>query len=190
MKIINKKIEEIREYWRNPRFNEKTVEALVKSIERYGFNNPLSVDKDNVLVTGHARFRALKKMGYKTAPCIVIDAPDQIIKEYRIRDNQIHDLTEWDDQSLIKEIQKIASFDQAIQFFDGTIDETFKGILDIGTVSLETGNIELTNTGVSNEVEQQGNPEYFEKMGREDTEHGEVVIKVPCPYCSHLNTIS
>ena len=64
MNIKEIAIEDITPYWRNPRDNDKTVPAVVKSIQKYGFNVPLILDNKNIIISGHTRFRAIKELGW------------------------------------------------------------------------------------------------------------------------------
>lgn len=96
IEIVNIPVNEIIPYWRNPRRNDKTVDALVEVIQKNGFNVPIVVDKNNVVVKGHARLKAAKRLGMETVPCIVSDAPEDVIKADRISDNKIQELSAWD----------------------------------------------------------------------------------------------
>lgn len=60
--IIMKKLNEIKPYFRNPRKNDKTVDMLVKVIPQVGFNVPILIDKNGVIVKGHARYKAAFKL--------------------------------------------------------------------------------------------------------------------------------
>lgn len=68
MKILTKKIEEITPYENNPRLNDTAVDAVANSIRDFGFKNPVIIDKDGVIVCGHTRLKAAKKLGLKTVP--------------------------------------------------------------------------------------------------------------------------
>jgi len=137
--IVKIRVSDIKPYWRNPRINDKTVEALEKSIERYGFNVPLVIDKENVIVTGHARYRALRNLGWEHALCVRADhLDDRAVQEYRLLDNRIQEITEWETDELQKEIASIGTFDIAMDFFDGALDsvmglhkEPIEAIIDI-----------------------------------------------------------
>lgn len=96
VEIVMKKTSEIIPYWRNPRKNDKTVEALMPVIEKNGFNVPIVIDKNNVVVKGHARLKAAKRLGMEEVPCIVSNAPDDVIKADRIADNKIQEMSSWD----------------------------------------------------------------------------------------------
>ena len=125
--VIEVDLSQIRPYWRNPRISDQTVEALEKSIERYGFNVPLVIDSENVLVTGHARYRALRNLGWNKAFCVRADhLDDKAVQEYRLLDNRIQEITEWETEELQKEIQSIGTFEIALDFFEGTLDSVMR----------------------------------------------------------------
>lgn len=109
MKIQTKKLSEIKPYWRNARKNERTVEALKKSISKYGFNQPLVLDTKNVIITGHARYKAIMQLGYTEVECVIADLSEQKAKEYRIADNKTHELTIWDNDELMIELREIGN---------------------------------------------------------------------------------
>lgn len=77
------------------------------SIKEYGFNVPLVVNKDMVLITGHARLKAAKKLGLKTVPCVIVNLSERKAKKYRIADNKIQELTDWKEDELFKELREI-----------------------------------------------------------------------------------
>ena len=59
MQIVQIPINDIKPYWRNPRDNTNAIEAVKQSIQTYGFNTPLIIDKENVIIAGHTRYKAL-----------------------------------------------------------------------------------------------------------------------------------
>ena len=97
MNIIDRKIDSIRPYERNPRKNEAAVNAVAASISEFGFKVPIVVDADGVIVAGHTRYKAAQKLGMETVPCIIADdlTPEQI-KAFRLADNKTAELAEWD----------------------------------------------------------------------------------------------
>lgn len=107
----NKKLEvvmidpnKLKPYFRNPRNNDKTVEALVKIIPRVGFNVPIVVDKDLVIIKGHSRWNASRILELKEVPVIISTASEEQNNKDRILDNAIHELTEWDYEKLKVEL--------------------------------------------------------------------------------------
>lgn len=106
-KIVLKKISEIRPYARNPRKNEKTVELLVKIIPVAGFNVPIVIDHQGVIVKGHARYAAAIRLGMEIVPCVVTDADEETIKLDRLTDNKISEFSEWIDEDVLHELDMI-----------------------------------------------------------------------------------
>ncbi len=121
MKVIIKPLDEIKPYYNNPRVNDETVKALEKSIKRYGFNVPLVLDKHGIIITGHARYKALSNLKMHSAYVVIAEdlTPDQA-RQYRIVDNKTQEMTEWETGKLMLEIAEIGSWDNAMDFFSDT----------------------------------------------------------------------
>ena len=89
MEILNLKLEEIKPYEKNPRNNDNAVDAVANSIREFGFKVPIIIDKDNVIVAGHTRYKASLKLGLKTVPCIKADdLNEEQIRAFRLADNK------------------------------------------------------------------------------------------------------
>lgn len=101
-------IEEIRPYEKRLRSNENTVEALVQLIEKIGFNVPIVIDQNRVIVKGDARYKAGLQMGMKELPCILSENTEEINNQDRIVDNRVSELSKWDTEKLIFEIDAIS----------------------------------------------------------------------------------
>lgn len=98
----------IKPYDRNPRRNDGAVEALAKSITEFGFKNPIIVDKDLVIIAGHTRLKAAKLLGLKEVPVVVAsDLSEAQTRAYRLADNKIGELAEWDDDLLQEELDAL-----------------------------------------------------------------------------------
>lgn len=97
---------DIHPYFRNPRQNDRTVQALVDIIPRIGFNVPIVVDKDMVIIKGHSRWNASRILGLEEVPVIISEASDEQNGKDRILDNAIHELTEWDYEKLKIELKE------------------------------------------------------------------------------------
>ena len=92
-----RKIDDIRPYEKNPRINDKAVDAVAASLKEFGFRQPIVVDTDGVIVCGHTRWKAAQKLGLAKAPVHVAkDLTPEQIKAYRIADNKSGELAEWD----------------------------------------------------------------------------------------------
>lgn len=118
-KVIMKKLNEIKPYFKNPRKNDKTVEMLVKVIPQVGFNVPIVIDKDGVIVKGHARYKAAFKLGMEEVPCVVTNASAEQINLDRITDNRISELSEWAEEGLMHELDSLdIKFDDILADLD------------------------------------------------------------------------
>ena len=108
MKIIEKNIEDIKPYENNPRQNDGSVDKVANSIKEFGFKVPLVIDKNNIIVTGHTRYKASLKLGLKKIPCIIADdLNDTQIKAFRLADNRVAELSSWDLDLLKNELNEL-----------------------------------------------------------------------------------
>ena len=106
--IINLKLNEIKPYKKNPRKNDLSLPKVKKSIETFGFNQPILIDKDKVIITGHTRYKAAQSLELKEVPCIIVeDLSENEIKAYRIADNKVGQDSTWDVALLKEELQKL-----------------------------------------------------------------------------------
>lgn len=105
--IVMKKISEVKPYVRNPRKNDKTVNLLVEIIPKVGFNVPLVIDRNGVIVKGHARYAAAIRLGMEEVPCVVTDADEETIKLDRLADNRISEFSEWVNDELLHELDML-----------------------------------------------------------------------------------
>ena len=102
------KLKDIHPYENNPRKNDDAVESVANSIRDFGMNQPIVVDKDNVIIVGHTRYKALQKLGYKETEVIVADhLTEEQVRAYRIADNSTNELSTWDLDLLIPELKEI-----------------------------------------------------------------------------------
>ena len=109
MNIINIKLTDIKPYENNPRNNKKAVEAVKESLKRFGWRQPIVVDKNNVIICGHTRYEAALQLGLKEAPCEVTkDMSEEDVKAYRLADNKVSELATWDDEKLIQELKDLS----------------------------------------------------------------------------------
>jgi ParB-like chromosome segregation protein Spo0J len=117
LKVEQVPITDIRPYWRNPRINEKAVEVVRLSLERYGFQQPLVVDRNRVIIVGHSRYKAAMQLGYTQLPCVIADLSAQRAKEYRIADNKTAEFASWDLNALVPELREINALSEMEPFF-------------------------------------------------------------------------
>lgn len=105
MDIIEKNPYELIPYENNPRVNEVAVEKVMDSIMEFGFKVPIVIDKDGVVVAGHTRLLAAKRLEMDSVPCTIADdLTDEQIRAYRLADNKTAELAEWDFDLLREEL--------------------------------------------------------------------------------------
>lgn len=108
MEIIEKRLNELTPYKNNPRKNDQAVDAVAASIKAFGFKQPIVIDRDGVIVCGHTRAKAAKKLKLKSVPCVVADdLTEKEIKAFRLADNKVGELAEWDLPALDLELADI-----------------------------------------------------------------------------------
>ncbi len=119
MVITNFRINDLKPYEKNPRKNDEAVQYVSESIKQFGFKVPIIIDKNNVIVAGHTRFKAAKKLGISEVPCIVADdLTEEQIKAFRLADNKVAEKAEWDFDLLAEEIDDLFDFDMSVFGFD------------------------------------------------------------------------
>lgn len=132
MTVEQRAIEDVKPYERNPRLNNQAVDAVARSIQEYGWQQPLVIDKDGVVIAGHTRLKAAERLGLKTVPVVVADklTPDQV-RAYRIADNRIAEIADWDTAKLGIELRELesASYDLSLLGFDETELEQLMAIV-------------------------------------------------------------
>ena len=128
-------------YENNPRKNKNAINAVAKSIESFGFKQPIVVDRNNIIIAGHTRLEASKKIGLQKVPCIYADdLTDEQVKAYRIADNKTNELAEWDFEKLEQELKSI-DFD--FSDFDFDFDFDFD-IADSSAGNSDTNNVKTS----------------------------------------------
>lgn len=97
-------IEKIKPYERNPRKNQD-IDKVASSIKEFGFQQPIVLDKKNIIIVGHTRFLAAKKLGMKKVPCVIANKLTEAqAKAYRIADNRVAEESKWDNEKLSLEL--------------------------------------------------------------------------------------
>jgi len=113
MILFERDISELREYENNPRvISDDAVDKMVAIIDEYGFRVPVIAKKDGLIVDGHLRYLAAKKLGLKSVPCLSADDMTEAqIKGFRIAVNKASEFAEWDEELLAIELQGLEDFD-------------------------------------------------------------------------------
>lgn len=99
----------LKEYGNNPRRNERAVQPVANSLKKFGFVNPIIVNKDMVILAGHTRLKAARANGLEKVPVIIVDdmTEDQE-NAFRLADNRVAELSEWDEEKLKEEMAALA----------------------------------------------------------------------------------
>jgi len=121
MKVVQKNIDELTPYEKNPRLNDDAVEAVAESIRQFGFRQPIVVDEQGIIVCGHTRFMAAQMLELKRVPVhVATDLTPEQIRAYRIADNKTGELATWDMDLLPIEIAELqeAGVDWSLLGFD------------------------------------------------------------------------
>ena len=128
MKVINVPINSIKPYENNPRNNDQGVDAVAKSIKEFNWQQPIVVDKNMVVIVGHTRLKAAKKLGAEKVPVVIAEnLTDEQAKAYRLADNKTGENAVWDNKKLLEEL---SSFDTKDLFTGFKTSEIFEDVLD------------------------------------------------------------
>jgi hypothetical protein len=164
-------IGDIKPYWRNPRKNDNAVPAVRASIACYGFQQPLVLDKKNVIIVGHTRYRAAQELKLTEVPCVRSSLPPGKAREYRIADNKTSEFAEWDLDALLPELRELTDADMGVFFKDNDLAEIMAGPKKIGTVNADQ--IQRRDAELTDQFSDQSDVKKAD------------MIEVTCPHCSN-----
>lgn len=122
MNIQQIEINKVKPYQNNPRKNQ-AVAKVAQSIKDFGFQQPIVVDKDMVVIVGHTRLLGAKKLGLEHVPVVIADLDDAKTKAYRIADNRVNEDSGWDNGLLQDELNKLLDYDIDLSMTGFTNDE-------------------------------------------------------------------
>lgn len=128
MEVKSVNIQDVKPYPNNPRDNDAAVGGVAKSLQSFGWQQPIVVDKNNVIIVGHTRYKAAKKLGMKEVPIVVANklTPEQV-KAYRLADNKTGESAVWNNKELLKELDEL---DDSKLFTGFKTSEIFQDVLD------------------------------------------------------------
>lgn len=162
MKVEMWEINRPKPYGKNPRkITNKAIDKVATSIQKFGFRQPIVVDKKGVVIVGHKRLLAAQKLGWPRVP--VIEATDLTaaqVKAYRIADNRTSEGSNWDRSLLAEEMEDLRNADLNLEEMTG----------------FDTGQIQ----------EIMGDVEFADDNQEEETEERRIIM---CPKCKHQFTI-
>jgi DNA modification methylase len=124
MLVELRKVADIKLCPHNPRRNDHAVAALADAIREFGFRQPIVVDKDGVIVVGSTRFKAALQLGLKKVPVhVAVDLSPAQLKAYRIADNKLAELADWDESLLVQELAELQKLDFDLDIVGFSPDE-------------------------------------------------------------------
>lgn len=119
MKIEERALDQIQPYEKNPRKNEAAVDKVAESLKEFGWQQPIVTDRDGVIIAGHTRLMAARRLGLKTAPVVVAEGlSEEQVKAYRLADNKTNEFASWDIDLLDAELLSIGEIDMNLFGFD------------------------------------------------------------------------
>lgn len=128
MQIIEKSTKELIPYANNPRNNDDAVAAVAKSIENFGFKVPIIIDRANTIIAGHTRLKAARVLNLDKVPCIIADdLTEEQIKAFRLADNKVGELAEWDFEALEQELAELDDMDLDFDMEDFGFEKNWGG---------------------------------------------------------------
>ena len=137
MQVRQWPVEKPKPYAGNPRnITDKAVVKVAQSLKDFGFQQPIVVDKDGVVIVGHTRLLAAKSIGLKKVPVLVADLSPAKTKAYRIADNRTGEEAEWNEELLRKELEALEALgeeDADTGFDDDELAKLLRGETDEGS---------------------------------------------------------
>lgn len=123
MKIETIDITQVKPYPDNPRkISEKAIDKVALSIKEFGWQQPIVVDENNVIIAGHTRHQAAEKLGIREVPILkAVGLSEDKVKAYRFMDNRSHEESAWDWDKAVKEISELldtSAIDEKLLGFD------------------------------------------------------------------------
>ena len=148
MKIIEMDISEVIPYANNPRNNAAAIDAVAASIREFGFKVPVVIDRNNILITGHTRLEAAKKLGLEKVPAIrAADLTEAQVKAFRLADNKVGEIATWDDSALAAELQALDDLDFDMSDFGFSEDDLGDNTDDIAVPEVPEDPDPITQPG-------------------------------------------
>lgn len=121
-------LDEIKPYWRNPRkISEDAISKVAASLTEFGYLQPIVVDLNNVIIIGHTRYTAMRRLGLNKVEVLKIDLPPLRVKELRVIDNRTHELSWWDNEKLHEELYGLGDDPLIGQLFPEAPEPTDSG---------------------------------------------------------------
>lgn len=105
MEYVRKKLSGLKPYGNNPRINDEAVDDVMESIRQCSYIAPIVIDEDGVILAGHTRYKALKRLGYEECEVVIASGlTEEQKKKYRLYDNKTAEMSSWDQKKLSAEL--------------------------------------------------------------------------------------
>ena len=122
MELVTLRLDQLKPYKNNPRYNDEAVDAVEESIEQTEYITPIVVDENYEILAGHTRHKALYNLGYDEVECIVVRGlTDEQKRKFRLLDNKTAEIAEWDLEKLMDELDGLDFGD--FDFFSKEIEK-------------------------------------------------------------------
>jgi ParB-like chromosome segregation protein Spo0J len=126
-------IDELKPWDKNPRINDSAVDAVAKSIQGFGFNVPILYDQHMMIVAGHVRWKAAKKLGLTTVPGIQLSLTRAQREAFAVADNKTAEVADWDYDALgeiLRDLPEEGIDLSSLGFSDAELDAILKPVED------------------------------------------------------------
>lgn len=115
---------------------DKQIQQIADSINEFGFNQPIVVDKDHVIIVGHGRYEAAKRLGMSDVPVVVANLSPEQARAYRLADNKLNE-SDWDMELVIQELKDMDIEMVALTGFDIDLVEGMENAAQINELARE-----------------------------------------------------
>lgn len=179
MRVKQMPLNQVVPYWRNPRnISDDAVDGVVRSIKLYGFNQPIVLDSENVIIVGHTRYKAALKLKLKKVPCYVAThLTDDQVSAYRIADNKTAEKGQWDENKLLEELKTLSDHLVDIQpFFNEDIHDLVQKSSGLASTPVTPDALKQAEDALKNSMKGAD-----QQTGRKD---------VYCPHCGGAFNVS
>ena len=137
MQITEWPIERLKPYEDNPRkISDESITSVENSIRKFGFRQPIVANPGGIIIVGHTRFEASKRLALKSVPVHVMDVDDDTARAYRVADNRTGELADWDIPLLSAELKALDDLNVQMQKYGFTEAELeMARINDLGVMT-------------------------------------------------------
>jgi len=141
MQIAEWEVERLHPFDNNPRIiTDEAIQSVMNSIKKFGWRQPIVANPAGIIIVGHTRFEAAKRMGLKKVPVHVMDVDDNQARAYRVADNRTGELADWDIPLLANELRDMEAINEHMMRYG--FSEAEIEMANIDDLSIMTGETE------------------------------------------------